>query len=478
MPGDRRRSNALSMGRRAASGARSEIHNQRRREDIHLAASVALCARKSTRPLPASMKTSMFPPPTHDAVRAWVGSISDRSDCRVEKIAVAESAEWRVEDGAIIHRSRGFFTVVGLQWTPAEGVVRRAPFIEQREIGTLGFLMRDRDGVRQVLVQAKFEPGNVGFVQLAPTCQATESNARRLHGGDRPPFIDCFPRSAPGGLAYDVEQSEQGTRFLGKRNRNVLVFAGEAASSTDTHRWMDVESVLELMHCDHLVNTDARSVLACAPWRILIGRDPFSRYPSGFGAELRRSANAPSRPGVVDGVRTAIRAARARTTDPQTIRIQDLGPEGSVHLRHIRVAARGREVPAWDQPILESTAEGRVILACGRVDGVLHFLFCPRAEPGLHDKVELTATVMIAPGETLEAPPMKGQVMAECRQSEEGGRFYRDTNLYQILDIGAADSRAATGYWLTLADVRELLDEAGWMTNEARSALSLLLAWL
>jgi len=115
-----------------------------------------------------------------------------------------------------------------------------------------------------------------------------------------------------------------------------------------------------------------------------------------------------------------------------------------------------------------------VLLACGRIDGVLHFLVRAQAEPGLHDKVELTPTVVVPPGETSNAS-IAGTVVAECRQSEEGGRFYRDTNHYQIVDVGEA---CDADYWLTLGDVRQLLDEPGWLTNEARSALSLLLPWL
>src|SRR5437870_252568 len=121
-----------------------------------------------------------------------------------------------------------------------------AVFVDQRTVGTLGFLIRGRE----LLVHAKIEPGNVGFVQLAPTCQATESNARRMHGGAAPPFIDAFPRGAANAL-YDVDQSEQGTRFLGKRNRNVLAAAARDVSLPRTHRWMDVDEVLDLTRHDY-----------------------------------------------------------------------------------------------------------------------------------------------------------------------------------------------------------------------------------
>jgi oxidase EvaA len=172
-------------------------------------------------------------------------------------------------------------------------------------------------------------------------------------------------------------------------------------------------------------------------------------------------------------VKASIAAARAAAPEPEIVPLGAVTPNG-VRVRQIRVSVRGREVPAWDQPILDSSGEGKVILACGRIDGVLHFLFRARPEPGLHNRVELTPTVVVEPG-SHEDSHVRGTVVAEVRQSEEGGRFYRDTNLYQIVDVGDAFDAE---HWLTLADVRQLLDEPGWLTNEARSALSLLLPWL
>ncbi|HEV2720501.1 MAG TPA: NDP-hexose 2,3-dehydratase family protein [Thermoanaerobaculia bacterium] len=395
-----------------------------------------------------------------DVLGEWLSSLLDEARCRVDTIPLADSAEWRFEDGAIVHRSRGFFRVIGLQCRDDDAAL----FIDQRTVGTLGFLIRDHE----LLVHAKIEPGNVGLIQLAPTCQATESNALRMHGGAAPPFIDAFPRGA---ALYDVDQSEQGTRFLGKRNRNVLAAARRYLPLPPTHRWMPADEVLELTRLDYTVNTDARSVLVCAPWYRLVGRVPFSRFRGGFGAELMVSAHWSSRS--LERVKASILAMRAAAPDPVIVPLHDVSPNG-VRVRQIRVSVRGREVPSWDQPILDSSSEGKVILACGRIDGVLHFLFRARPEPGLRNKVELTPTVVVEPGGHAAAG-VDGVVVAEVRQSEEGGRFYRDTNLYQIVDVGEASDAE---HWLTLADVRQLLDEPGWLTNEARSALSLLLPWL
>ncbi len=429
-----------------------------------------------------------------DRITEWFSALVDEAGCSVESIPFTQSAEWSVQDGFLAHRSKGFFAVIGLQWTSPAGAFIQRPFLDQKGLGTLGFLTRLHNGSPQLLVQAKIEPGNVGLVQLAPTCQATDSNAQRLHGGASPPFIDYFPRGSASAL-YDVEQSEQGTRFLRKRNRNVLASAEGDVPLPDTHRWLDAERLLDLSRQEYLINTDARSALVCAPWQLLVNRIPFSRYRHRLGRELMSSALSSSRHVSLDQVKAGIREARAMTADPTVVGLEDLRgwrfkDEGlvpvqgdSMRIKQIRVTAKGREVPAWDQPIIDSGCEGQVLLVCGRLDGVLHFLFRAQAEAGLPEKVELTPTAVVEPGEECHEErdqPWQGTVVAECRQSEEGGRFYQDTNLYRLIDIGDAspDEHAEQGYWLTLGDIRRLLDEPGWLTNEARSSLSLLLPWM
>lgn len=303
----------------------------------------------------------------------------------------------------------------------------------------------------------------------------------------------CRLLSGPANAVYDIAQSEQGTRFLHKRNRNVLVCTEHDEPVPPTHRWLDIDRVLDLVGQSYFVNTDARSVLVCAPWRQLVNRVPFSRYRHGFGTELMMSAQSSSRHIPLDQVRARIRNARTTVKAPTLVALQDLrswdfNDDGLVpvhredlRIRQIRVTVSGREVPAWDQPIIDSGCEGRVDLVCGRLGGVLHFLFRARAEAGLHEKIELTPTLVVEPGDRAGAVPgaqWSGTVVAECCQSEEGGRFYRDTNRYRIVDIGEASDADRLAYWLTLGDIRQLLDEPGWLTNEARSALSLLLPWM
>ena len=73
-------------------------------------------------------------------------------------------------------------------------------------------------------MQAKIEPGNINVVQLSPTLQATKSNYTQVHQGNAPFYLDYFLSERKDvTVLLDQLQSEQGARFLKKRNRNMIV---------------------------------------------------------------------------------------------------------------------------------------------------------------------------------------------------------------------------------------------------------------
>jgi oxidase EvaA len=170
-------------------------------------------------------------------VRAWFAELLRGEGFALAHMPLADSPSWTLREGAIRHRSGRFFAVVGVAAVHSDGRVVGQPMLDQREIGTLAFILRQRDGRAELLVQAKVEPGNVGTVQLAPSFQATASNAARAHGGDWPPLHEWFDVPGRGTLLADELHSEQGARFHGKRNRNcTLRIAGDAVHGR-YHRW-------------------------------------------------------------------------------------------------------------------------------------------------------------------------------------------------------------------------------------------------
>jgi oxidase EvaA len=426
------------------------------------------------------------------------------------RIGLADSRAWRLEGGALVHRTGGFFALVGLQvrsdLAALDGIEQ--PIILQPEIGILGFLLRHPGERPELLVQAKAEPGNVGEVQLAPTVQATESNYLRRHGGAPTAYLGHFTGREPASrVLADSSQSEQGTRFLGKYNRNVTVtVAGEGpAPASDAWRWVPAPLLLSRLHEDYVVNTDARSTLVCSDWRAL-ARDgrPFERWrgTDGFGGALLASWEADGAQAEQQDERVLGRLrALAAGIRIETVR-RPLGALGGWSLEadglrdgrgagfdvfQYDVSCAGREVERWDQPLVASSRDADAVLLVQRRRGVLHLLLRGSPEAGFAERVQFgptaaTGVPRAGPGDLeawcLGAPGATPR--ASVRQSDEGGRFYRATVRYAVLEAAEGDPVPVDPFavWVTLAQAHRLGRERGRLTNEARSLVSLLMPWL
>ena len=160
-------------------------------------------------------------------VREWLADRARAIRCSVTRVPFAELDAWSFDPdtGNIVHDSGRFFTVAGIRVDDDHGLRASQPILNQPEIGILGLLTREFDGIRRYLVQAKMEPGNINTLQLAPTVQATRSNYMRVHGGRKTRFLEHFRGAGRGRPVVDVLQSEQGSWFLRKRNRNMVVEA-------------------------------------------------------------------------------------------------------------------------------------------------------------------------------------------------------------------------------------------------------------
>ncbi len=406
---------------------------------------------------------------------------------RVEEIPWARSRQWRFEDGRLRHAHGAFFSVVGAALSVRGERQHRfdQPLIDQPEVGILGFLVRPGREGTEFLVQAKPEPGNEGLVQAAPTVQVTESNYRQRHGGKATRCLEHFLR--PHAALSSSLQSEQGTRFLGKYNRNTLV-AANGVAETAALRWFPARELAELLLLDFEVNTDARSVLASGPWELLApGGAPFGRWRGrgGLGEDLLRSleADAPT-------AEVAARLERLRAAAEFTCEIVGLaeiagwavtdsairGPGFSV--KQFAVESTEREVARWDQPLVASE-EGRAVLLCREEEGVLRFLFRARPEIGFRERVQFGPTLQDPGDGFLPTSPIgpEGRVLLSTLHSEEGGRFYRCVNRHTIRLLEGDEPPGEDIVPMTLGQVRRLIRRPGFFTNEARTLVSMLLAY-
>ena len=177
--------------------------------------------------------------------------------------------DWRREPGTgnVAHQTGRFFSVLGLdvlQRTGLQELAWNQPIIEQPEIGILGILAKRIGGVLHFCLQAKEEPGNIGGVQLSPTVQATFSNYTRAHRGSEPTFLSLFTTAPPEAVIFSRLQTEDGSRFLYKSNRNMIVHGGDEApvALPDNFIWLTLNQIAALLRRNNLINACARSVLS------------------------------------------------------------------------------------------------------------------------------------------------------------------------------------------------------------------------
>lgn len=447
--------------------------------------------------------------------RRWRAEIVAKSGFAWRAIPFAASREWSFVDGMLRHRTGGFFALAGLavRSRSAELDGQQQLAILQPETAINGFLLRRRHGRSELLFQGRVEPGNIESLQLAPTVQSTEANYKRLHGGGATAFIEWFTGERTGKLLYDELQSEEATRYYGKYNRNVVVDVSEAGELElpPAFRWYDLDAIRVFATASNVLNTDARSVLAGLDWSVLAGASgPFSQHERGsFGAQLRASLRAPAAADDQSDaealawlqrlrVRASVRHAvlplselRNWVVEPDAIRERER--EHGFCARQFSIHAAGREVASWDQPLIDSDGVGRLVLALQERDGVPRLLVKASHEIGFLEGVQCAASLTIAPGAApragdrveatlleILADEKRSRLIASCRQSEEGGRFHRDENDYQIavLDPAARVPESPVYRWLTLAQVRRLIPVPGTFSMEFRGVLALLLAEL
>ncbi|MFE3019795.1 NDP-hexose 2,3-dehydratase family protein [Streptomyces sp. NPDC059256] len=437
--------------------------------------------------------------------RQWFEEFGARAYTRVRPAPLAELEGWRQDPdtGNLHHHSGGFFSVEGLSTSRPQGPVQHwtQPVIHQPEIGVLGLLVKEFDGVLRALVQAKVEPGNRNGLQLAPTVQATRSNYLRVHQGKPVPYLEFFREPWRHRQIADVRQSEQGSWFYRKRNRNMVVEAVGEVQLLDGFIWLTIGEIQELLAVEDTVNMDLRSVLSCLPLTGP-GLDTVLRSDgSGFrGALVRSCATASGSRHPTGELLHWMTEMRTRTeVSARLLPLDRLSgwqrtPERISHesgeffsVIGVDVTAGGREVAHWSQPMIRQHGRGVIALLVAEFDGVLHALMHARVEPGFLDVVELAPTVQCIP-DSLAALPATArpefldtvlsaapeQIRYDTVLSEEGGRFYHALNRYLIVEVAPTKIEHPDYRWTAVHQLTELLRHSHYLNIQARSLVACL----
>ena len=200
----------------------------------------------------------------------WINEKNNETKYNINQIPLDKLKLWNFDNisGNIIHESGSFFSIEGIEVTTNWGKIQswQQPIINQPEIGFLGILTKKINGILHFLLQAKIEPGNINIVQLSPTLQATKSNYTKAHKGNAPLFLEYFNGSKKVEILLDQLQSEQGARFLKKRNRNIIIQIDEDIDVPDNFVWLTLGQIKGLIQHNNIVNMDTRTVISGIPY--------------------------------------------------------------------------------------------------------------------------------------------------------------------------------------------------------------------
>ncbi len=435
---------------------------------------------------------------------AWIKELNETTYVKINECSISDSTFWFYDDyrGEILNRKRSFFSIKGMRRFENDEFTGEQPIIVQPEIGYLGIICREINGVLNFLMQAKIEPGNVNCVQISPTIQATKSNFTRAHGGKLPTYFELFEHSERYEVIYDQIQSEQATRFYKKRNRNMIMIVDEEFEIYPNFRWMTLGQIKKLMEIDNLVNMDTRTVLSGIPlitqfvteeekMKLLKCFSDEPLFHSIFDAEPQKDI-----PWIYQRLNNykMFRDVKLATVPLNQLvdwKVDEYGvtckKQADFMVRYYDIEISGREVQHWSQPLFKAIGMATFGLLSRVVDGKREYLVKIKPEIGSFDKAEIGPSVQWEPSHYLyddneveklfrKKYEKKQGLMVNVILSEEGGRFFHEQNYNVIIEINNNELVSLPGdyIWVSYATLNYLVQVNNCLNIQLRNLLSLI----
>ena len=439
-----------------------------------------------------------------EEILEWVEKLNKTLEVSIIPSTLKGSNFWFIDknNGCITNKNNSFFSVKGIRVIDEEEGVIEQPIVMQDEIGYLGIICKEIDGVLNFLMQAKIEPGNINKIQISPTIQATKSNFMKKHGGKSPAYLDYFLNANNYTIIVDQIQSEQSSRFYKKRNRNTIIKVDEEIEVLPSHKWMTLGQIKELMKIDNLVNMDTRTVLSCIPFVSedlsekeleeikgmfndkALFNSIFNKDSSNILTLIYKYINDYKMFNENKIELVGLNELDTWTIDEYGIRCKE---PYSFSVIYCNIEVEGREVTRWTQPLFKAEGVATFGLITTIENDVRKFLVKCRHEVGCFDQMEVGPTVqkeaigkrsdVDCVEEIFDNHLVTGEgVLYNVILSEEGGRFYHEQNHNVIIEINKNEiSELPEGYfWVDYRTLNRLVQINNCLNIQLRNLLSLL----
>jgi oxidase EvaA len=428
----------------------------------------------------------------------WIKYSNLITKVSLEPTNLLDLKDWNFHPDNISHTSGKFFSIQGIRiegYVNSENIFWDQPIINQPEIGYLGIICREFNGVLHFLLQAKIEPGNVNKVQLSPTIQATKSNFTKVHKGRSPSYLEEFQNCKIEDVILDQLQSEQGARFFQKRNRNIIILKNDVNPIDSRFKWVNLYQIKKLMLENNLVNMDTRTVIGCLNLNIfnwhsfIIGSNDlsfFTNYNYFFSDKYVFALNdilawLTKKKLSIDLVTNLIPLNNLRHWN---CKVDEIAHVDNLFFKVIGVNVKieNREVQEWSQPMIKPLNIGHIALFYTHFKNNIYFLVRAKFEIGSFDKLELGPTIQTSKSKLGFVDEFAYNLLENSKkvlsvlQSEEGGRFYHEENLNEIFEINyfEIDIDDTDLIWMSYSQIQELMKYSAIVNIQLRTMMSLL----
>ncbi|WP_249029420.1 NDP-hexose 2,3-dehydratase family protein [Tannockella kyphosi] len=392
----------------------------------------------------------------------WINHLNETTHVDIKTSEMSDDSFWFLDTrtGYIKNRNNSFFSIAGIKGNVNNKEIQQ-PIIIQNEIGYLGIICKEFEGVTKYLMQAKIEPGNINCVQISPTIQATKSNFTQKHGGKKPDYLDFFINANEYQIIADQIQSEQSSRFYKKRNRNMIIKVTGDVEVLPRFRWMTLCEIKEIMKYRNLVNMDTRTVLSCLPLVDVNASDIDCQF-NYLSEEFKKSIHSIEYIDEITSIYHKINNYKMFNYNEAKIvslyeldnwNVSNLGvsckSDFPYEVNIYDIEIEGREVTKWQQPLFKANGIALFGLIRTIINGEYKYLVKLSPEIGNFDAMEIGPTIQKEYGETYQEDAIEVlfkdridrniSVSFDSILSEEGGRFYHEENRNIILDVEYED---------------------------------------
>ncbi len=321
----------------------------------------------------------------------------------------------------------------------------------------------------------------------------------RSHGGRTPAYLEYFSNKHNYEIVVDQIQSEQSSRFLGKRNRNIIIIVDDDIEVLESHRWMTLGQIKQLMHYDNLVNMDARTVISCIPFSLreftyreltyiksLFRRESFfnSVFFGEAGIRINKIYQYINEIKMLD--KSTVELVKLDSLKSWSMVKGEFVSHGAeFKIIYCNIEIEGREVCCWQQPLIEAVGESKFGLIYCIEDNMMKFLIQTKSEVGCFDRIEIGPSVQLGPNDApknevdkifIENMLSEKNVDFQGLFSEEGGRFYHEQNRNVVMQIKKSELQSLPeGYfWVDFQTMNILIQFNNCLNIQLRNLLSIL----